>query len=222
MTPLIANLTRVATVMAEALKETAFANNKKTQFDTRRPSTLSDEYMRLLGARFGNKSNWAGFAENESNKAKPRLRLGDRGWVWANSDLWHKIARKDDLSFNRTGGMWAGLRVRNYGAKGAIIEFAGKSEGQTGQWKAGRGRTKNGEAKKEKWAGKVNNSLKAWTVFQNKRVLLVQPDDKTQAAFELSVQIFVAKWLNSQISDDELIKIDKGNVLAQRFANAFG
>lgn len=222
VTPLVANLTRVASVMAEVLKETAFANNKKVQFDVRKPSALSDEYMRLLGSRFGNKSGWQSFAKAESDKAKPRLRLGEKGWIWANSDLWHKIARKDDASFNRTGGMWSGLRVRNFGANGAIIEFAGKSEGQTGEWKASRGRRKNGEQRKQKWSGKVNNGLKAWTVFRTQRVILTMPDVRTQLAFEQGVEVFVTKWFNAQTFGSEVVKIDKGNVLAQRFANAFG
>lgn len=220
--PLIANLTNVATVMAETLKETAFANNKKVSFDVRKPSSLSDEYMRLLGSRFSNKAGWSSYAKQQSDKAKPNLRLGEKGWTWASSDLWHKIARKDDQSFNRTGGMWAGLRVRNYGAKGAIIEFAGRSEGQTGEWKTARGRRKSGEAKKQKWSGKVNNSLKAWTVFESKRVLLVEPDTKTQAAFEQSIQVFVAKWLDDQTAGKATIQVDKGSALAVRFANAFG
>ena len=220
--PLIANLTSVAVVMAATLKETAFDNNKKLTFDVRKPSALSDEYMRLLSSRFGNKEGWAGYAKQQSDKAKPNLRLGEKGWTWASSDLWHKIARKDDASFNRTGGMWAGLRVRNFGAKGAIIEFAGRSEGQTGEWKSARGRRKSGVQKKQKWSSKVNNSLKAWTVFEQKKVLLVEPDTKTQAAFEQSIEIFAAKWLDSQTSGKQTIQVDKGNPLAVRFANAFG
>jgi len=243
--PLTANLTSVAAVMAATLKETAFDNNKKLTFDVRKPSALSDEYMRLLGSRFGNKEGWASYARQQSDQAKPKLRLGEKGWTWASSDLWHKIARKDDASFNRTGGMWAGLRVRNFGAKGAIIEFAGRSEGQTGEWKKSKGRaatagqmvtvtSANGQTTqyfkagrkakeaKEKWSGKVANALKAWTVFQQKNVLLLEPDTKTQAAFEQSIEIFAAKWLDGQTSGKQTIQVDKGNPLAVRFANAFG
>lgn len=219
--PLVADLVETAKVMAEALKASAMADTRKVSFDTRKPSSLSDEYMRLLGSRFGNKSSWAGYASQGADKEKPNLRLGEKGWVWRNSDLWHKIARKDDATFNRTGGMWAGLRVRNYGAKGAIIEFAGRSEGQTGEWKAGRGRTKSGQQRKQKWSGKVSNNLKAWTVLQEKKVLLLEPDDKTQQALELAVNDFVARWVAGELGGKVTVSAG-GNSLSARFLSALG
>lgn len=217
--PMVADIVGVAKLMAEQLKETAFADTRKATFDTRKPSTLSDEYMRLLGSRFGSKAGWQGYADESANSARPNLRLVGKSWIWANSNLWHKIARKDDFTFNRTGGMWAGLRVRNFGAKGAIIEFSGKSEGQSGEWKASRGRTKEGQAKKEKWNSKVSNNLKAWTVFKNRKVLLIEPDDKTQKAFEIAVNEFVNQWAADQIGA-KTRGIGAGGSLSARFLDA--
>lgn len=217
--PLVADLVGVATVMAEQLKASAFADNRKATFDTRKPSQLSDEYMRLLGGRFANKSGWSAYASAQGNGQKPNLRLTEKSWVWANSQLWHRIARKDDASFNRTGGMWAGLRVRNYGAKGAIIEFAGKSEGQSGEWKVGRGRTKAGQTKKAKWSSKVSNNLKAWTVFREKKVLVIQPNVRTQAAFEIAINQFVAQWSASELGAVTQ-GVGAGGSLTARFLDA--
>lgn len=197
--PLVLKLTTAAHVMATELKKMWMGDNKKITFQTSRPSALSDEYMRLIGSRFGNKQAWEAYANAQKDKARPNLRLGEKGWTWRSSDFWHKVARKDDASFNRTGGMWSGLRVRNYAGKGAIIEFAGKSEGQSGEWKTGRGRTKAGQPKKQKWSGKVNNSLKAWTVFKEKKALLVEPDAQLQLAFETGIEAAIAQWVDGQL-----------------------
>lgn len=197
--PLTLQLTNAARIMAEELKKMWLDDGKKLTFQSNRPSALSDEYMRLLGSRFANKQGWKSYADAESGKARPNLRIGEHGWTWRSSDFWHKVARKDDASFNRTGGMWDGLRVRNYGAQGAIIEFAGKSEGQSGEWKVGRGRTKAGHPRKQKWSGKVQNSLKAWTVFKEKNALLVEPDARIQLSFETGVEAAIARWVDGQL-----------------------
>lgn len=117
--PLTLNAVRTATVMANALREQAFNDKSKVQFSRNSRKFLGDDYMQALGSRFQNREGW--------KRAKRLLHiLPEGGWIWASSNAWHEVARKDDASFNRTGGMWKGLRARNYGANAAIIEFAGR------------------------------------------------------------------------------------------------
>lgn len=220
--PLTANLTSVAAVMAQALKDTAFDNPKRLEFDTKRRTHLSDEYMRLLGAKWSNKETFRPFAEAEKKQRKPILRLGEKGWSWKDSATWHWITRKDDSSFNRTGGMWAGLRVRNYGAKGAVIEFAGQSEGQTGVWRKGRGRRNTSKRVSWKLSKRVPNVLKAWTVFEEKKFLLVEPDKKTQQAFESAIEAWAAKWTAGNFGSEMKLNSATGGPLRVRFLDALG
>lgn len=220
--PLIANLTGAARVMAEALRKTAFAHTDRVTFDKKRRTYLSDEYMRLLGPRFSNKDSFRAFADQEKSQKKPILRLAEKGWSWKDSDTWHWLARKDDASFNRTGGMWAGLRVRNYGGKGAIIEFAGQSEGQTGVWRRGRGRRNTSKPVNWKLSKKVPNQLKAWTVYKEKNTLLVQPDAATQRSFEQGVLAFALRWVSGELGTKASVRVAGLDPLAVRFADELG
>lgn len=215
--PLVADLVGVATVMADQLKETALKDKRKAMFGVGQRSYLSESYMKLMGK--GGVEGWQSFAEVQRTQKPVGLYLNGKSFSWKNSEYWHRILRKDDMTFNRTGGMWAGLRVRNYGAKGAIIEFAGKSEGQQGEWKRSQGRTKQGQQKKFKWNAKVSNNLKAWTVFRSRKVLLIEPNARTQAAFEIAINQFVAQWSADQIG--AVTKgVGAGGSLTARFLDA--
>jgi len=55
--PLVLKLTTAAQVMATELKKMWLNDNKKITFQTNRPSSLSDEYMRLLGSRIYSSDN---------------------------------------------------------------------------------------------------------------------------------------------------------------------
>lgn len=48
----------------------------------------------------------------------------------SSSQSWHHTARKPVGRYNTTGGMWSGLRVRNYGRRGAVIDFGGSTLGR--------------------------------------------------------------------------------------------
>ena len=48
----------------------------------------------------------------------------------SSSAAWHRAARKRAGTYDVTGGMWSGLRVRNYGRLGAVIDFGGSTLGR--------------------------------------------------------------------------------------------
>ncbi len=58
-------------------------------------------------------------------------KLGLKRSEYKSSAAFHGAARVRRRTFNVTGGMWAGLRVRSFGSSGAITEFAGRSLAQT-------------------------------------------------------------------------------------------
>lgn len=185
--PLTLNAVRTATVMANALREQAFNDKSKVQFSRNSRKFLGDDYMQALGSRFQNREGW--------KRAKRLLHiLPEGGWIWASSNAWHEVARKDDASFNRTGGMWKGLRARNYGANAAIIEFAGSSIGQEVSWKRAGSEYKKGKKRLILKAKKVTNRLKAFSVFSQKQVNLLQPDAMLQRQFEDGVHDAVLLW----------------------------
>lgn len=217
VTPLVVNVVGVAKVMAEQLKETSLNDKRKITFDTGARSYLSERYMELLGK--GGVERWRDYAERTKSQKPAPLYINDKSFSWKSSQFWHHILRKDDMTFNRTGGMWAGLRVRNYGAKGAIIEFAGKSEGQQGEWRKAQGRTKAGERRQFKFSSKVSNNLKAWTVFNTRKVLLLLPNTKTQVAFEVAVNQFVAKWVANEVGA-VTEGLGEGGLLTAKFLDA--
>ena len=74
------------------------------QYNTRRPYKVNEAYARKLGLKRSEYKSSAAF---------------------------HGAARVRRRTFNVSGGMWAGLRVRSFGSSGAITEFAGRSMAQT-------------------------------------------------------------------------------------------
>ena len=222
--PLVAKATGAARVMAGALFDDAHTDGKrhKLTFSTKGRANLSDDYMRKLGPRFANREFWREWAQRQPRTTGKgaSLFVFDAGWSWKNSNQWHRLARKDDASFDRTGGMWEGLRVRNFGTTAAIIEFAGRSEGQTGEWKKKRGRVKEGETRAEVRSGKVNNSLKAWTVYAETGVLVVAPSKAAQDAFEEAVGLTAASWTVAVVGGSVTPKDTATSGLAREFQNA--
>ena len=73
------------------------------------------------------------------------------------------------IAGNITGGMWKGLRVRNFGVRGAIIEFTGRSLGS---------RIKKRSRGKPNQRVKVGNRRKAATVFKTLKVNVIAPRDQ--------------------------------------------
>jgi len=86
---------------------------------------------------------------------------------YKSSQAFHTAAR--GKPGNVTGGMLEGLRVRNFGAKGAVVEFAGTSMGS--RIKARKSGTYNQRVK-------VANRKKARQVYWRLRVNPIQPTDQ--------------------------------------------
>jgi len=110
----VANALVVATRMAKTIKRRAqrgeFATKPRPyrtggRYDPRTgqmsPYYISEGYQEKLGAPFRRFQSSAHF---------------------------HRVVGRR-VAGNITGGLWAGLRVRNFGVEGAIIEFTGKSIG---------------------------------------------------------------------------------------------
>ena len=94
------------------------------------------------------------------------------------SQAFHRAAR--GRPGNVTGGMLKGLRVRNFGAKGAVVEFAGKSMGS--RIKA---RKKGGSNQRVK----VANRKKAQALYWRLRVNPIQPTDREVQALSNSTAL---------------------------------
>jgi len=119
---------------------------------------------------------------------------------WASSAELHKHAGVKSGTAHTTGGMWRGLRVRNYGKEAALIEFAGSSLGASsvrtaikrgvkgsyvlsrtkrGKLKATKlkefSRDEGGNVKYRRKPKRVRNSAKAGRVFKTTKVGLLQP-----------------------------------------------
>jgi hypothetical protein len=107
-----------------------------------------------------------GFAANYFISESYATAVGESRRGWLSSAAFHEaINRKPG---NITGGMWSGLRVRNFGTAGAIIEFAGRSLGS--RIKA----RKNGKANQRVM---VANREKGKQVYKRLRINVIQPTD---------------------------------------------
>jgi hypothetical protein len=119
-----------------------------------------------------------------SRLAYSSRKLGPRSWYFISQGYADALgARKrryeHSLDFHRsnnrmiagniTGGMWSGLRVRNFGTKGAVIEFAGRSIGA--QIK----KRRRGKANQRVMVG---NRRKSATVYRTLKVNVIQPNDE--------------------------------------------
>ena len=96
-----------------------------------------------------------------------REKIGAEKKSYKNSMTFHQAV--GGKPGNVTGGLLSGIRVRNYGIKGAVVEFAGRSLGS--------------RSKKRKRGGKnervkVANRKKARQVWWRLKVNLLQPDDR--------------------------------------------
>ena len=230
--PLIAKATGAARVMARALYDDAHTDGKrhKARFSLKGRRYLSADYMRALGGRFANKEMWANLAKTwykqEPSVSAARLYVDNdpsASWSWRSSDFWHRIARKDDQSFDRTGGMWSGLQVRNFGSWSAVIEFAGESLGQSGEMRWKRGRVREGEDRQRVYSGQVSNRLKAWTVFNEFGFHVLLPYAKTQTAFEDAVAAMASDWSQITLGVGVTARADPDRgrpVLTQHFLDA--
>jgi hypothetical protein len=131
-------------------------------------------------------------------------KLGVTETKWASSAALHRAA--GGTPGYTTGGMWEGLRVRNYGTEGAIIEFGGSSLGSRGSRKLKTRKVKDqieviqsgnkvkvrqrreyakdkeGNLQRGKAITMTTNRLKASAVFQRMKVGLLQPTNSESDA----------------------------------------
>ena len=119
-------------------------NDQQAAGEQIRPYVVSEDYARLLGL------------------AKTR---------WSSSAAFHAAAGTKPGTFRVSGGMWAGLQVRNVGASSVVLDFAGSSLGGTRQSTT----TKSGRQRKK--PVQVRNQVKAGTVFRQSKVNPIQPKD---------------------------------------------
>jgi hypothetical protein len=193
--PLVVNAIEAATVMARALREQAFNDKRKLTFSRSSRKFLGNEYMAALGSRFQNREGW--------KRAKRLVHiLPEGGWIWASSNAWHETAKKDDASYNRTGGMWRGLKVRNYGPNAAIIEFAGTSIGQEVKYARIGKEYKDGKRRLQVVSKKVPNRLKAYSVFAYRNTNLLEPSAELQRDLADGAHDAVLLWLSKATGAD--------------------
>lgn len=109
---------------------------------------------------------------------------------WRSLAQFHVAASVRSNSYDVTGGMWAGLQARNYGGARAIVDFRGSSRGgfpYAGQTAGG---------KQRKRPPKVRNQAKAWAVWVNRRVNVVQPTDREEAAICAAVAVLMGRKID--------------------------
>lgn len=95
--------------------------------------------------------------------------LGITAKRFRNSQEFHNLVGAKPGTFRVSGGMWAGLQVRNVGGSAAVVDFAGSSIGSARQ------STKTATGRQRKTPVKVRNQSKAATVFLSSGVNVLQP-----------------------------------------------
>lgn len=115
---------------------------------------------------------------------------GVKGTKWRNSAAFHAAARAKSGAANVTGGMWQGVRARNFGESSAILDFGGSSLGGDATF----GKTKGGRDRKQ--APKIRNSLKAAAVLRSQRVHLLEPTGDENAAMGSAL----ARWMTDRVN----------------------
>jgi hypothetical protein len=107
-------------------------------------------------------------------------KLGPSGArFYENAAAYHRANSTQPGTYDTTGGMWSGLSVVIQNRIKADIMFRGRSQGRDPNFKrrtSGRG----GKRKTRVVAKslKINNALKAWTVFAQHRVNVLNPSDQ--------------------------------------------
>lgn len=110
------------------------------------------------------------------------------GAIWfKNSATYHQKQGVKAGSFNVSGGMWAGLKVK--AGRGALILFRGRSEGQGMTATKGKAHKSEPHWRVMKSTGKVKakpkkiyNALKAATILKSLRINVLEPTaDEVQA-----------------------------------------
>ncbi len=159
----LTNALAVTTRLAKTIKQRAMRGDFATQ---RRPYRTRGRYIPSIGRMLP-------FFVSEGYAEK----TGAGKRKFKSSEEFHRKIGKM-AGGNVTGGMWSGLRVRNFGTRAAVIEFAGKSMGSRIK-KLKRGRTNQ--------RVNVANRLKAATVWRTLKFNLIQPKDKEIQALATAI-----------------------------------
>ncbi len=131
--------------------------------------------------------------------------LGSSKLVYKSSAAFHGSQGKH--AGNVTGGMWSGLRVRNYGAKGAVAEFAGRSLGSRIK------RRKRGGANHNV---KVANKKKAARLFSRLRVNPIQPTAVELEALSSATTLVLGENISASMGGKNGGSVGGGDMLLMR------
>lgn len=131
-------------------------------------------------------------------------RAGATGTRFASSAAFHASAGKPAGRFNTTGGMWAGLQVRNYGSDGAIIEFSGISLGAKSQ-------KTNRKGKRVRGPVSVPNRAKAWSVFRSSNVGVLENTDDELTAYAEAMAELSSRYLHAVFGAPGGVEAPRGN-----------
>lgn len=153
------NLKRVAELQAKLRK---IDNDQQDSGEKLQPYVISEAYAKLVGV--------------------PATRF-------SSSAAFHQAAGTKPGTFRVSGGMWAGLQVRNVGASAVVLDFAGSTLGGTRQSST----TKSGRQRKNPVL--VRNQVKAGTVFRQSKVNVIQPKDSEVDAMGAAV----VRWSQNMI-----------------------
>ena len=186
---------------------------------------MTKDLLRLLGesikrrmfrGRFvASQTRWRGYNTKPPKSGfltHPRYqRKSSKRWpsgvsIWKTSNDFHSGTRRG--SFNVSGGMWEGLSITSNGKSKSKMQFRGKSPGYSVTWKKKKGtqirKTVNGKkvvvGRREDRTvisnAKVNNSLKAWSIFSQTKVRVIDYSlQETQALAE-----FWEIWLEESLN----------------------
>lgn len=144
--------------LAKTVRARAMRGRFATQpgaYSVRRPYIVSKEYGDKIGIK---KRSWPGSKAFHAQVARP-------------------VA-------NISGGMWEGIRVRNFGVSGAVIEFAGRSLGSEIKMR------KRGEPNQRVM---VANRKKAAQVYFRLKLNPLQPTDREIEGIGAAVTQLAAK-----------------------------
>lgn len=186
----------------------------------------------------------APYAGEQTTKKKRRKRrflvsepyaqaAGTSQTVWASSQEFHRAI--GGVPGKATGGMWDGLRARNFGTDGAILEFAGSSTGSRVKWRGttekvddalevkvgadGKVKVRQTRRRKRDENGKMvfkavtkaQNRDKAAAVFRRLKVGLLQPTEQEAAAQVAAVTQICGRAVAATFGADIVLQGSKGD-----------
>lgn len=149
--------------------------NVDLRANLQRPMVLAESAAKRVSTRVVTQGKTATPAKPYSTRSRSYTisdaygqQLGVTKTRYRNSQEFHAAVGTRTGAFRVSGGMWAGLQVRNVGSTAALIDFAGSSIGSTRQ----SGKTKTGRQRKS--PVKVRNQAKGAIVFNQSEVNVLQ------------------------------------------------